>query len=70
MSDDSQWLPRVVFSSDFSSSHLETFVLLSIKWMLAPDNSRLLINVKQVFGILVHTRPLKPVEYLTSEDLI
>ena len=38
--------------------------------MLAPDNSGLLIYVKQVFGLLVHAGPLKPVEDLTSEDLI
>ena len=38
--------------------------------MLAPDDSGLLINVKQVLWLLVHAGALQPVENLTSEDLI
>ena len=45
-------------------------MLLSVKWMLAPDDSGLLINVKQVLWLLVHAGALQPVEDLTSEDLI
>lgn len=52
------------------SSYCETLVFLPVQRLLAPDHSRLIINLKQVLRFLVHTRPFQLVDHLTCKDFV
>lgn len=50
--------------------YCETVVFLSVQWPLAPDDSRFIVDLKEILGLLVHPGPLQHVDHLTCEDFV
>lgn len=45
-------------------------MLLPVEWLLAADDSGLVVDFEQILGLLVDAGPLQLVDDLAGEDLI
>lgn len=54
----------------YGQSYREGVVFLPVQWPLAPNDSRFIINLKEVLGLLVHPWSLQLVDHLPCKYFV
>lgn len=54
----------------FCQPYREGVVFLPVQWLLAPNDSSFIINLKQILGLLVHPGSLQLVDHFPRKDFV